>query len=186
MLNNINAMKAFVAGTIGFLGLSFCSPQSYALSSPYEGTAHQQIVCLADNIYWEARNQPVKGMFAVAFVVDNRVGDDRYPNTYCEVIQQGPTRPSWKDKTKYFPVKNRCQFSWYCDGKGDDIPTYDREVYDIALSIARTIFFGQYKDDITYGATHYHADYVFPSWRKTKTKALVVGNHIFYRWEKNE
>ena len=78
MLNNINAMKAFIAGTIGFIGLSFCSPQSYALSSPYEGTAHQQIVCLADNIYWEARNQPVKGMFAVAFVVDNRVSDDRF------------------------------------------------------------------------------------------------------------
>ena len=94
-------MKAFIAGTIGFIGLSFCSPQSYA-ASKYEGTAHQQIVCLADNIYWEARNQPVRGMFAVAFVVDNRVSDKRYPDTYCEVIQQGPTRPSWKDKTIYF------------------------------------------------------------------------------------
>ena len=48
----------------------------------------------------------------------------------------------------------------------------------------RIIFFGQYNIDITEGATHYHADYVFPAWRKTKTKTLIVGDHIFYRWEK--
>ena len=38
--------------------------------------------------------------------------------------------------------------------------------------------------DITDGATHYHADYVFPAWRKTKTKTVEIGDHIFYRWEK--
>ena len=181
-VNPQNNSIGLIIGALGFLGLTFCSPPAPAAS--IKGTAHEQIVCLADNIYWEARNQPVKGMFAVAFVVDNRVSDERYPGTYCEVIQQGPTRPSWKDKTVYFPVKNRCQFSWYCDGKGDDIPSYDREVYSIAMEIARIIFFGQYNEDITYGATHYHANYVYPAWRKTKTKTLIVGDHIFYRWEK--
>ena len=38
--------------------------------------------------------------------------------------------------------------------------------------------------DITDGATHYHADYVFPAWRKSKTKTVEIGDHIFYRWEK--
>ena len=38
--------------------------------------------------------------------------------------------------------------------------------------------------DITDGATHYHADYVFPEWRKSKTKTVEIGDHIFYRWEK--
>ena len=38
--------------------------------------------------------------------------------------------------------------------------------------------------DITEGATHYHADYVYPSWRKTKTKTIEIEDHIFYRWEK--
>ncbi len=184
MLPTRDYMKGMLVGSLAFLGLSFCSPPAPA--DTMKGTAFEQITCLADNIYWEARNQPVKGMFAVAFVVDNRVSDYRYPNTYCEVIKQGPTRPSWKDKTKFYPVKNRCQFSWYCDGKSDDIPKYDREVYKIALNIARNIFFGQYKDDITFGATHYHADYVYPAWRKSKTKTLIVGNHIFYRWENNE
>ena len=38
--------------------------------------------------------------------------------------------------------------------------------------------------DITDGATHYHADYVSPEWKKTKTKTTEIGDHIFYRWEK--
>jgi len=38
--------------------------------------------------------------------------------------------------------------------------------------------------DITDGATHYHADYVSPSWAKTKTRTTEIGDHIFYRWER--
>ena len=164
--------------------------------TPHDVTQYldKQATCLAKNMYYEARSQGLAGQLAVSLVVLNRVKDHRYPNTICEVVHQGPVRESWKTRgkdvpeheRKYFPIKNRCQFSWYCDGKSDDIPKYDREVYKIALNIARNIFFGQYKDDITFGATHYHADYVYPAWRKSKTKTLVVGNHIFYRWENNE
>ena len=102
MLPTRNYMKGMLVGSLAFLGLSFCSPPAPA--NTIKGTAYEQIICLADNIYWEARNQPVRGMFAVAYVVDNRVSDKRYPDTYCEVIKQGPTRPSWKDKTILFPV----------------------------------------------------------------------------------
>ena len=41
--------------------------------------------CLADNIYWEARNQSRAAHIAVAFVVINRVFDQRFPNTICEL-----------------------------------------------------------------------------------------------------
>ena len=136
------------------------------------------LMCMAANIYHEAKNQSMLGQFAVAQVVMNRVEDHRYPDTICEVVKQGLTYRNGK------VVIGKCQFSWYCDGKGDDIPLYDRQVYRIAVEIARIIFFGQYNEDITEGATHYHANYVFPAWRKTKTKTLIVGDHIFYRWEK--
>ena len=33
------------------------------------------------------------------------------------------------------------------------------------------------------GATHYHADYVYPEWRKSKHKVVQIGNHIFYKWQ---
>ena len=92
-----------------------------AASHATESHDQKQIACIADNIYWEARNQNPKGMIAVGLVTINRVFDTRYPNTACEVVHQGPTRPSWKNHKISYPVKNRCQFSWYCDGKADTI-----------------------------------------------------------------
>lgn len=139
--------------------------------------------CIADNIYWEARNQTVKGMIGVALVTRNRVNDNRYPNSYCEVVTQGPTRPTWRDPSIRIPVRNRCQFSWYCDGKSDAIPNYDSDLYTVALAIAFRIYHGSF-NDFTNGATHYHATYVNPEWAKTKTRTIKVGRHIFYRWEK--
>ena len=143
----------------------------------------KQATCLAKNMYYEARSQGLAGQLAVSLVVLNRVKDKRYPNTICEVVHQGPTRESWKKNGIFYPIKNRCQFSWYCDGKSDEPkePTTYSQLYDMALDLV-------YGDitvvDITEGATHYHADYVFPSWRKTKTKTIEIEDHIFYRWEK--
>jgi len=139
--------------------------------------------CIADNIYWEARNQTVKGMIGVALVTRNRVVDSRFPNSYCGVVLQGPTRPTWRDPSVRIPVKHRCQFSWYCDGKSDIIPTYDNDLYTVALAISFRVYHGSF-DDFTHGATHYHATYVMPAWAKTKTRTTKVGRHIFYRWER--
>ena len=139
--------------------------------------------CLADNIYWEARNQPPKGMIGVALVTRNRVRDSRFPHSYCEVVQQGPTKPSWKDINVDVPIRHRCQFSWYCDGKSDDIPYYDLDVYELARTIAFKIYHGHI-EDFTDGATHYHATYVNPEWAAMKTFTIMEDEHIFYRWEK--
>ena len=95
-VNPKNNSIGLIIGALGFLGLSFCSPPAPA-SEPIEGM-HKQIICMADNIYWEARNQPVKGMWAVALVTDNRVEDERFPNSHCEVIKQGPTSKWWYEK----------------------------------------------------------------------------------------
>ena len=182
-VNPKNHSLGLVIGALGFLGLSFCSPPAPA-SEPIE-SMHKQIICMADNIYWEARNQPVKGMWAVALVTDNRVEDKRFPNTHCEVIKQGPTSKWWyENHGKIVPIRHRCQFSWYCDGKSDEIPLYDIDVYRTALIIAQKVFFGSYSTDITKGATHYHAISVNPYWAKTLKRVARIGKHIFYRWEK--
>jgi spore germination cell wall hydrolase CwlJ-like protein len=80
-----------------------------------------QAYCLAENVYHEARNQPAAGQMAVMSVTMNRVKDPRFPNTICEVVREGPHRPSWKGTGEMIPVRHRCQFSWYCDGKSDRI-----------------------------------------------------------------
>ena len=142
-----------------------------------------EAVCLAKNIYFEAGNQSKAGRLAVGLVTLNRVEMREYPDTICGVVHQGPTYTNWKGNT--WPVKHKCQFSWYCDGKSDRI--YDLETFDNILMLAEAIVLGQIQVlDITEGATHYHADYVEPAWAKTKTKTIEIEDHIFYRWEIQE
>ena len=154
-----------------------------SMSSIAKADFNDEVYCMADNMYWESRNQTFHGLLAVGQVVMNRVHDPRYPNTICEVVHQGPTRKSWKDPSVYYPIRDRCQFSWYCDGKPDDIPEVDYEIYEFIRSMAIKVA-QDYFNDITDGATHYHAYYVKPEWASTKTKTLQIDDHIFYRWEK--
>jgi len=137
------------------------------------------LVCLALNIYHEARDQPFIGQVAVAQVVMNRVADPRYPNTVCEVVTQGPTY-TW---SKGFPVRHRCQFSWYCDGKSDK--PRDKKAWQQARLIALGVMNNRL-DDFVDGATHYHATYVWPDWATSKTPVVRINDHAFYRWEKTD
>ncbi len=139
-------------------------------------------ICLALNTYHEAKNQSLVGQIATAQVVMNRVEDDRFPNTICEVVKQGPTRPSWEDPEKEYPIKHRCQFSWYCDGK-DDTPKNEK-AWRKAQDVAFLVYYKKIQLDVTEGATHYHATYVRPAWAKTKKRTTRIEKHIFYRWEK--
>ena len=139
-------------------------------------------ICLALNTYHEAKNQSMIGQIATAQVVMNRVEDKRFPNTVCEVVKQGPTRPSWEDPNKEYPIKHRCQFSWYCDGKSD-VPKNEK-AWRKAQDVAFLVLYDKIKVDVTEGATHYHATYVKPAWAKTKKRTTQIEKHIFYRWEK--
>lgn len=183
-----SSMKYLYVGAcaLAFLGGLVTGKSAFGAITANAGEYHTSLSeqkCLADNIYWEARNQSTRGMMAVGFVVRNRVNDKRFPHSYCEVVKQGPDRPSWSDETVRVPLRNRCQFSWFCDGLSDKIPSYDKAVYDMSRMIAFKIYNNELVD-FTDGATHYHADYVRPEWASTKTKTMQIDEHIFYRWEK--
>mgnify|MGYP003624277957 CR=1 FL=1 len=141
--------------------------------------------CLAQNIYFEAGNQPVAGKMAVAEVVYNRVAMAAYPDTVCGVIYDAKLKVNWKGDT--VPVINMCQFSWYCDGKSD-MPT-DSKTWNIAYRIAqaysdKTLYWNSQQQeawDLTEGSTHYHADSVHPYWADSLNKTVTIDNHIFYK-----
>jgi len=165
---------------------TFQDPQIQEL---YTQENRPELYCLAQNVYFEAKSEPLAGQYAVADVVLNRVQDTRYPNTICEVVREGPIKESWKtrqhadlpdDERIYHPIKNRCQFSWYCDGKADT--TRDSDAWRQAQIIAYKIVYDQKMRGITEGATHYHADYVSPSWAKSIQLVGSISTHIFYRW----
>jgi|TARA_R100000084_G_scaffold80540_1_gene37084 spore germination cell wall hydrolase CwlJ-like protein len=133
----------------------------------------EAITCLALNIYFESRNQPIEGQVAVSQVVLERVKSKKYPNTVCEVVFQGPTY-SWSVN---YPIRDRCQFSWYCDGLSDK--PKDKTAWLNSLEVAEKVYYGL--TDTVKGATHYHSVKVDPWWAKYKVKVKQIGDHIFYR-----
>lgn len=159
----------------------------------YNPEDYKDEFCLAQNIFFEAGVDNKAGMIAVADVTLNRVEDYRYPDTICEVVYQAVLKESWKtaqypdlddSERVYIPVRNKCQFSWYCDGKSDDIPK-GSENWVKAQTVAWEMLHSDNYIGLTEGATHYHATYVKPYWRTSKNMNLVgrIGAHIFYRWD---
>ena len=153
----------------------------------------KELECMALNIYREANNQSLAGMIAVARVVMNRVKDRRYPDNPCDVIYEGPVQESWKTRQNpnlkkseriYYPRRNRCQFSWYCDGKKDEVVNKkDNIKWRIARDVAYSVLAYDRWAGIVEGATHYHATYVKPAWRKKLKLVAKIDDHIFYRWQ---
>lgn len=134
-----------------------------------------EIECMAINAYHEARDQSVAGQLAVMHVVLNRVASPKFPDTICGVVTQGPTYVNWLGNE--WPIRDRCQFSWYCDGMSDtaeDTKAYNK-IKKLAIHVVTSETF-----DITEGSTHYHADYVKPKWRKHFRQVTKIDSHIFY------
>ena len=122
--------------------------------------------CLSEALYFEARGETVKGQFAVAEVIMNRVKSSQYPGTLCAVIKQGTGR------------KYQCQFTYTCDGYNDVIA--EHKAYERVAKVARVTIDGAAKP-LTDGATHYHNLTVNPAWARTFKKTAQIGVHLFYR-----
>ncbi len=127
----------------------------------------EQFRCLAEALYFEARGEPVKGQFAVAEVILNRVESSRYPDTFCGVIRQGTGR------------KYQCQFTFTCDGRAETIA--ERRAYERVAKVARIVLDGVTQNALTDGATHYHTTNVNPRWARVFAETTRIGQHIFYR-----
>lgn len=135
--------------------------------------------CLVENAYFEARNQGTAGIIGVIHVTLNRAQDKRFPDNICDVVYQAKTKPSWKTGEP-IPMRNQCQFSWYCDGKPDIMNNVKMiEVVKVAVNQAIGLWYNGI--DITDGATHYHATYVDPHWNTAMKLTTKLGDHKFYR-----
>ena len=129
------------------------------------------LMCLALNIYFEARSEPIEGQIAIAEVTLNRVASTNYPNDVCSVVLQ--------------ENKDGCQFSWWCDGKSDQ----PREHNSLRTSKALAELMlneGRYITVIGNQATHYHSNEVHPYWANDLHKIRRIGKHIFYKKKDND
>lgn len=122
--------------------------------------------CLAEALYFEARGETVKGQFAVAEVILNRVKSSRFPETLCGVIKQGTGR------------RYQCQFTYTCDGFKDVIA--EPKAFERVAKVARAAIDGAVSG-LTGGATHYHTTAVRPKWSRVYKQTARIGVHVFYR-----
>lgn len=162
-----------------FLAALFISKAIIFSTTPVEvKTASPELHCLVQNIYFEAGNQSYAGKVAVAEVTLNRVKTRKYPSTICGVVKQARMSKWWKEEHgKDVPVRNKCQFSWFCDGKSDEIKYAG--TWKSSMIAAHDALNSERK--FTEGALYYHANYVNPKWNKSKEYITSIGDHIFYR-----
>jgi spore germination cell wall hydrolase CwlJ-like protein len=137
--------------------------------STYARRRANDLRCLAENIYFEARGEPIEGQYAVAEVTLNRRWAENFPHTICEVVHE----------TRWDPNRRRlvADFSW--TELGTRSPP-DGRAWQQAMAVASAAY-----DDlhapVAPGALFYHATSVRPGWARNRTTVAMIGNHIFYR-----
>jgi spore germination cell wall hydrolase CwlJ-like protein len=136
------------------------------LAEQPKASGGEQWKCLSEALYFEARGETVKGQFAVAEVILNRVKSARFPGSLCSVINQGTGK------------KYQCQFTYTCDGYAEVIA--EPRAYTQVGKIARAVLDGKVPT-LTDGATYYHTTAVKPRWSRAFTRTAHIGVHLFYR-----
>jgi N-acetylmuramoyl-L-alanine amidase len=119
----------------------------------------ESILCLALNLYHEARGEGPEGMMAVAQVTMNRVHHPDWPDTICEVVKQP------------------AQFSWVADNPPKP---KERAAWTTAKLIAVEMLLGEADPVLDHRALFYHASSVSPKWQDHLDPLGQIGNHHFY------
>jgi len=140
-------------------------PEVQAVDPAGEEPLDETITCLARTIYWESKGENSASMEAVANVVMNRLGNKQFPDTVCGIVKQGSE-------------EGACQFSWWCDGRPDDVKEDD--AYAAAKEVARKALNRQLPDR-TGGALFFHQKTVKPDWSAEFRKTAEVGDFHFYK-----
>jgi spore germination cell wall hydrolase CwlJ-like protein len=126
----------------------------------------ESILCLALNLYHEARGEGPEGMMAVAQVTLNRVHHPDWPDTICEVVYQ------------------EMQFSWT---NGHDMtPPKGSEAWTYTKAITIDVLMGEAHSVLDHRALFYHAASVQPAWADDMLFLGQIGEHKFYAYHEPE
>ena len=173
LFKNVVSGVINVAAVAGICAVAYAA-HAQSVEDQIVADFETQLECVAKNVYFEARSESELGMRAVAWVTLNRVQHNVYPDTACGVVTQARTDSDGN------PIRNQCQFSWYCDGKSDRVA--NQELWVTANIIAEDVMrnYGLYPDP-TGGSIMYHATYVRPYWKDSYEKVVQIDTHVFYK-----
>jgi spore germination cell wall hydrolase CwlJ-like protein len=162
-----------VAGIAYFAHLSATELEPARIQALQRETTRAQrrkedLQCLAENVYFEARGEPLEGQYAVAEVTLNRTRARNFPHTICAVVHEA----------RWDPARRRfvADFSWTELGA---LSPDEGAAWRQALAVASA----EYDDlhqDLVPGALYYHATSIRPSWARARKPVARIGHHIFY------
>ena len=119
----------------------------------------QDLECMAKVVMHEAGNQPRPGQLAVAQLIMNRVGQDRFGDSVCAVVNQ----PGQFFRTASYH------------------PRRDSQRWASAVEVSRQAMAGN-AEQVVPGAVFYHAAHQSPNrFFRTRERISMVGDHVFYR-----
>jgi N-acetylmuramoyl-L-alanine amidase len=125
--------------------------------------------CLAENVYFEARGEPLEGQYAVAEVTLNRTEAPNFPHTICAVVHESRWDPSRRHLV--------ADFSWT---ELDAPAPGSGAAWKQAVAVA-TAEYDDLHDSVVPGALFYHATSIRPTWSRARKVVATIGNHIFYK-----
>lgn len=167
---NASDLTFFTLLGLPFLTLGFMFRFAYTdhIRIESELRRHADLSCLARNIYFEARGEPMAGQYAVAEVTLNRVASSRFPGTVCDVVHE--TR--WDARRKRYVAA----FSWT---ELDSLSRPRGLPWQRATMVAVAAYDNQEASRVP-GALFYHAERISPRWSRSKKLVAEIGRHKFY------
>lgn len=125
--------------------------------------------CIINALWYEAGNQSLYGIEAVATVIHNRKMHPDYPSTYCGVIHQ------------------RKQFSYTLLGKPDveivkaNFRPMEAKAYANVEEVAEKVISEEFEPVLDSSVRFYAHSSIKNYWTKTKAVAAKIGAHVFYK-----
>ena len=146
----------------------------------YSEDKNTDVLCLAKNIYHEARGEPAEGQIAISNVVINRVKSKQFPNDICSVVYQKNQISFINRILEIIPINiPLCQFEWTCDLIPDDL-LIDKKAWKNSKKIAKEVL-NDLHPDYSKGATHYHSIKRSPYWAYSLNETAVIEGHKFLK-----
>ena len=168
-------MLSYMKILISFIFVTYTTNAAALPELEFRSYLDKQLLCMAEAIYFESRGEPFIGQLAVGQVVLQRVKSKAFPDDACSVVHQGRLHTSGA------PVKHKCEFSYWCDGKPEEVG--DEGAYGEAVSAALLVSEGVRILSVK-SALHYHAIYVRPYWADSYKRLAQIGRHVFYSRER--
>jgi spore germination cell wall hydrolase CwlJ-like protein len=132
-----------------------------------------QVLCLAQNIYHEARQETIAGQMAVAHVTMNRVNNaERYGTTVCDVVYE----------TRIRNGREIAQFSWVTDEPTVNLDNYvERGAFELAAELATMVIHSNNSEHVYMDGAmfYYNPAKADPRWANSMWEVASIGNHLF-------